>query len=309
MGPARAFFMKSVEEAYERLQHDRPIQADLYIVVHFLVHQDLLQFESDPKKAAQWREKIVAYFLSTSGKDVWEAEGCLTIKLLMGFRMSKVPISKWLPIARSYRSFIREHWGKDGVGECYSPKVIRTYGSNPPGNASVGCGPVTDELVTKTAYYQALAAEDREDPMLDVPLPTLDRPPASPLREWSDVIPEKWLVRAYRLGKSSHVSEKRFEAARKEFAEAIATAPLKKSPVPTSFLTPLLYASWLAGNGIDARSFALFRAVLSSQWDDGRIPNPMTAARAKGHNIDASTTYQALMAMTMFLEKQKTCME
>ncbi len=306
MDPARAFFMRSVAEAYERIQAGRRIQADLYILAHFLLFQSSLHLEANPARAALWQRRIQDFFLKDYAQGVWKAEGCLTIKVLIGLRLVGAPLDEVHRLARHYRSFIAQRWGRGGVGECAEPGVERTYGQTlPPG--PVMCGPVSLELVAKTAYYQALIGDDGDDALADVPLPTLNEPPELPFREWAQVIPAKWLIRTYRLPASRSVSRGQFERVRRALREAIAAAPPGETPVRTIFLSPLLYASWLAGDPIDPRSYELFRIVLSTQWADGRIPSPYTALRDKGHNVDASTTYQALMAMTEFLRRQSNC--
>lgn len=304
MDKARASFMRSVAASYARLQHnDAPIQVDLYVLAHYLLYQDELRFERDPKLAAAWRDKISRYFVSTFGKDLWEREGCLAIKVLTGLRLAKVPDAQVAPIARWYRDFIRQSWGKQGVGECTSPKVERTYGAT---THLAQCGPVIDELVAKTAYYQVLTAS-APDAMSEVPLPTLNEPRLGALETWYDVMPEEFIVRAHLVPGQKIVAAKRFSSSKKALAAAVAATKPSEKPVHTMFLGPLLFSSWAAGNPVDGHGYALLRALMATQQPDGRILSEMNALRSKGHDIDASPTYFGLMAMQAYLDHQATC--
>lgn len=303
MDRGRRFFMSSLAEAYERLQHGDPIQVDIYVLVHFLLYQDELQLEPDLAAAAAWRRRCVQYFLSTFGKNIWEREGCVTVKLLVGLRTAKVAPERIEPVARYYSDFIHHQWGDTGVGECLSPKVVRTYGST---STVPRCGPVVAELVAKTATYEAMLGAESADPMASVKLPTLNEAPGA-LTTWFEVVPEEWILRAYLQRGQKLVTRKRYLASRKALAAAVATAPLDTAPVQTMYLAPLVYESWLAGNPVDAKSYAVLRKVMSAQQADGRILSSMNELRAKGHNIDASPTYMALLAMDQYLKKQKEC--
>jgi hypothetical protein len=304
---AKKYFMTSLKEAYDRvLKAERPIQVDLYIMVHFLVFQDELKLEEDPGKAAEWRHKLVDYFLDTFKKQIWNPEGCLAIKVLMGLRMAKVPYARILPVSTWYANFIKKQWPDGGVGECFTGRVTRTYHEEvAPKPEDLVCTPDSDELESKAAYYQALV-EEPDDPMSKVMLPSLARREAAEPKvslSWIALLPSKWVVRTYRLDQQKVISKKLFETSAKGLAGSLEMERGNDKP-NGPYLGTLLYAYFLAGGKITQRSIDFLNRLLSMQGPEGQFPGNKIDVNLK-HNTDATSTYEALLAMSQFLKATK----
>ncbi len=298
MSRGRHYFMESVSGAYGRvMKTGKPIQVDLYILAHYLQYQKQLGFAPD------WNQRIRDYFLNSFGQGIWEDEGCMSVKVLIGFWEHQVDPDKIKPLTTYYADFIAKEWGAKGVGECFSNKVVRTYGR---GFSEPYCTGPTRELDAKVAYYQNLVRDRSDNPLLKVLFPQINETRLHNYADaWQEIIPEVWLMMTYYQPGQTQVSRERFEIGSDKVKRTLKRIHDDQEfrefhKVSTFEITLLLYAYLLSGQQPDAVFDSLFNEVLASQRADGSFPSRW--GKIKDHNIEATPTYFALLLMDKYLE-------
>jgi hypothetical protein len=267
------------------------------------MYQEVLHFEDDPAKVEALARAITGYFLNQDKLETWIGEGCLAIKLLIGleqFRGLKDEHEQVAVLAESYADFVRKEWNGDGVGECFSTGVERTYGVS---FESDFCTSTTTELTAKMAFYLSLLPESEAETFAGIRLTQLnDRGSDHPFGGWFDTVSELWVIKTYQQTRNRFVSAERFEATKTKFSEALKTAdPAEPRAIQDALL---VYGSLLAGVPLDPKMLDMLHALRGLQAKDGRIPSPFTVgSEAKSHNIDASPTYFYLLAVHELIEQ------
>jgi hypothetical protein len=304
MASDRVFFLKSVEESYARLIiAEKPIQVDLYILVHFLIYQDELQFTSDEKQALGWKKKIVDYFLSTVGKGTWEVEGCLPEKVLIGLHYAKIPQTVLSPIVMSYKKMLDQTWKGKGAGECFSENIVRTYGATA---QKLPCSAITEEVEAKFAFYQTLIKNEKWNPLRKVKLKTPNSIPKDPISSFWSMLPHEWVINTYLLPKQKMIGKKRIEKTFQLIEEAISKVNLDaKSPVDKTLAAQLLSSYWKIGGGLNAKTISLLEYILKTETRDEKGIGSVASYANKTHNVQATPAYLKLLAMNEFLKNHK----
>ncbi|MCF6196533.1 MAG: hypothetical protein L3J50_07490 [Emcibacter sp.] len=305
---ARTYYQNTLIKAYERATYmQRPIQVDLYILAHYLIYNQQLKFQSETENT-EWKEKIIQFFLSTIDKDTWLPEGCLSIKVLIGLENSGLDYQKTLPVARTYADFITKVWRDEGVGECFSPQINRTYG---PAKALPCSGP-TAELEAKTGYYHALLGAYSygrgvkewwygKNPMRHIKTPGLNLPFDVSLDGWFDVLPELWVIKTGSIAGQNVVTKRRLKAARKNVINTVKQLRRDDKFGGTVYLSALLYAYFLAEPKPTQHAYDLLSSLMEVQSPDGAIMSSFNL-RMAGHNIHATPTYFYILAVDKALE-------
>lgn len=290
----RAYFLESTDKAIERVQQtNEPTQADIYILVHYLMYQERLLFESDPEQDRKRRTVIAQYFERSFGKGGWELEGCMPVKVLIGFARAPVPLPTQRKYERFYQEQIVEHWGSSGVGECFSDKIDRTYG----GTIPFQCTGPKDELEIKLAYYLAVDATRPEDsPLKEANIAYASEPTRKVLRGWWDIIPETWVLMTYVEQKRPYVSKKRAMVALQNIEDTIQRVQKSTDKRQQSRIDLLLYSFLLGKSEFDERAAWLTERLLAQQLDDGGF-RPMEIQHPPGHDVRATPTYFGLLAL------------
>ena len=294
---AREYFFNSVQEALPRVQASAaPIQVDLYILVHYLMYQDMLQFSAAPH-TNEWKEKISNYFISTLGKKIWEPEGCLAVKVMIGLFRSSTDLKTRRKLEQYYRDLVFEKWGETGVGECFSSRIERTYGQGTP-----ECSGVSEELNLKVAYYQHLVREERDNPMHDIVTPTMNSYKPEEVNGWWSAVPEMWVQALANLPGQEKISARRRQLSARAVRRAVNTFLLEKAAHNGTFTALLLYSYLLTDAPSKSKADPILRKLLSLQQPDGSFPGIGMGLRsvARTHNLRATPTYFALLALERY---------
>ncbi|MBF0352916.1 MAG: hypothetical protein HQM11_17920 [SAR324 cluster bacterium] len=301
MNRARKYFLYSVKQSYLDVNNTTPpIQVDLYILVHFLMYQDVIKFTGDSGEELFLRKKIMDYFSSTFGQDIWEREGCVLVKLLTGMEKSYAPFRQMKPMMDYYAKFIHSHWKNDGVGECFSGNIRRSYG---PLNLVPECSPVTNELDAKLAYFKSITRFSRHNPLMNIQSPSLELEPSGAMIGWADILPEMYVIRGWQEQKNGVIKQERYEIARKRVVQAVNKLNVTRVIKTGLNMDILLYAYLRANRKVDIPSSQMLKKLLSVQKQNGSFPSPFDFGPThpnKKHNIDASPTYFALLAMNEY---------
>jgi hypothetical protein len=328
----RTFFAQSVINSLKQVKaSDKPTQVDLYILIHYLMyeaelglapvvqelsHQGNTQENKQKNKDTQTRDAILDYLTNSYQSDVWRTEGCMSVKFLSGLSLQGISAKNIDPLAQTYRQFIHSQWGDKGIGECFSSNIVRTYGEfTPP------CSDVTLELMAKMAYLKTIttrASQETNDRPLkalaSIQLPGLNDTPQTAISSWFGALPELWIIRTWQvqqeMGASQkdtfQIEERRYQDARKRIRVAYDDALNSLSSQEAIYASVVLYTKLLSHNSIDRHDVEYLSQLLTLQQHDGRFPSSFNEIRYKGHNIDATPSYFALLALQQYQNKLKT---
>jgi hypothetical protein len=293
LSSARRYFSKTaIRAAKEISTATKPKQADLYILVHYLIDHRVLNFGPGGKEEDQLTQSIVGYFLSTFDKGAWRKEGCLLIKLLIGLRDNGVSYEKIEPLERFYAQLIEENWQSQNVGECFSTEIERTYMLD----VASSCTNASNELEAKVGYYVATTSPDVPNLLRKVKLPFLTDHAARPLSSWWGIIPDVWIALTAAKQKVPLVTADRLESTRLNFEDSV-KAELKRTPPRFRDADQLLFGDLVVSGKVSADDRLMLKALLSQQLEDGSFPAKVKQTPA-GHDTRATPTHFAIQALT-----------
>ena len=292
---ARKYFLQSTVAALKDIRSGgKPRQADLYILVHYLMYRRSLALDqADLELSNGLDQNIINFFMETFESGVWRNEGCLLIKLLIGLRDYPVPYSKIEPLEKYYAALIQENWKSEGVGECFSDQIERTFQLD----VRAVCSRPSNELEAKVGYYNATTPSGRPNLLMPVKLPFLSDLADRDLVTWWRIIPDLWILRTYHDQIDKLISLDRFEAAKHNFATAVGYFLTDSSDRAARDADLLLYGHLLSEEKFSADDRKLLRALLNQQQKDGSFPARIGSTPA-GHNTQATPTNFAIEALT-----------
>lgn len=280
---AKAFFLSSVYRSLERVQAtDKPVQVDLYILVHFLMYNDTLRF-TDKKTASELSDSIVRYFDTTAPENVWQ-EGCLAAKLLIALIRKKRYAEMEDRLLKRYSAFISKQW-EQGIGECFVPSISRSYGNDMPGR---NCTPPTQELAAKMAYYLVSSGQAGYQPDLRY----INETVYENIENWWHANVELWVIETYRLPRQRYISPQRYRQAVERVERA-----LEQKQYNTLTASLLVHAWLLSHARAEPQITAVLVNVAKTQDKRGAIPSVIAADDKPEHNFDATPTYLYLLAL------------
>lgn len=289
---ARKFFAAAAKTAYSDITSTaKPRQADLYILVHYLMDHRRLAFGPGGEEEKQLTENIIGYFLSTFDAGLWRTEGCLLIKLLIGLRSNNVPYEKIEPLEKFYADLIEENWQSQSVGECISDQIDRTYIVG----AAADCKNASDELEAKVGYYVATSEPGSPNLLAKVKLPFLGDYSERFLLGWWSIIPEVWIAMTFRDQKTALVSKDRLDNTAQNFDDSVAKA-LSAKPPQMEDADQLLFGRLLVHRAFLKSDKLLLEALLKQQLKDGGFPAKI-GKTPSGHNTRATPTHFAIQAL------------
>lgn len=290
---ARAFFLESTEQSLVRVKKaEHPIQTDLYILVHFLMHNDSLKFTSDTALASKLNGAIVDYLLSLRDTDVIY-EGCLLAKILIALANKPQYREAETLFASRYKTFINRQWGSKGIGECFVSSIERSYGNN---TGAMHCTPPTQELEAKTAYYLS-TSKIHSPKTFRTRFNTLNEIRHETIDDWWKANVELWVISAYHMEDQKMVGKKRYQHAVK-----LVNASIENPPENTMILSLISQAYLADQQKPDPRIFRLLEKIARTQKENGAIPSLIADPKKSSHNFDATPTYMYLLALRAALE-------